>query len=196
MITIITGTVIEKLGELLVLDVHGVGYGVLVTTEELSKATNGEKIKLYIYEHIRDDAHDLYGFSELTTRQLYGQLLSVNGVGPKMALSILNVGKESDVRAAIARGDTKWLALASSVGKRVAERIVVDLKDKVGIVSSEGATSFLQGLSAEELTKDDAAQALITLGFTANDAANALRSIDEKLPTEERVKQALKGAAL
>jgi Holliday junction DNA helicase RuvA len=196
MIATLKGEVTEKIAGIVVLEVHGVGYGVLVTDEAYSRTNLGEEVKLYVYEHIREDSHDLFGFSSLITKQLFEQLISVNGVGPKMALAIMNIGTGNDVRSAIARGDTKWLVQASGVGKRVAERVVVDLKDKVGLAVAADATSFLQDADAQTAMQDDAVQALIALGFTLHDAAHALKSIDQKLTTEERVKQALKGSAL
>jgi Holliday junction DNA helicase RuvA len=190
MIATLNGIIAEKLAELLVLDVNGVGYGLLVTDDDLQHLVAGDKAKVYVHEHIRENSHDLYGFSHLDSLRLFEQLLDVNGVGPKMALNILGVGSADAVRAAIASGDTKFIQAASGVGKRVAERIIVELKDKVGLVSSEGATDFLQGPAMQ----DEAVQALVSLGFSPQDATLALQKIDAKLPAEERIKQALKVA--
>lgn len=190
MIATLNGTVAEKLSEVLVLDVKGVGYGLLVTNEDFSKLGVGENAKMYVYEHVRENAFDLYGFCKLESKKLFEQLLDVNGVGPKMALNILGVGSADAVRVAIASGDTKFIQAASGVGKRVAERVIVELKDKVGLISSEGATDFLQGPDSG----DEAVQALISLGFTAQDATTALKNVDKKLPAEDRIKQALKGS--
>lgn len=189
MIATLSGTVAEKLPELLVVEAGGVGYGLLVTNEDFGRLSVGEETKMYVHEHIRENAYDLYGFCSLDSKRLFEQLLEVNGVGPKMALNILGVGSADAVRTAIAAGDTKFIQAASGVGKRVAERVVVELKDKVGLVSAEGATDFLQGPAMQ----DEAVQALVSLGFTAQDAVIALQKIDDKLPTEDRVKQALKG---
>lgn len=189
MIATLKGTVTEKLIGVLVLDVGGVGYGLLVTNEDFGRLAIGEQAKMYVHEHIRENTYDLYGFCSLDSRRLFEQLLDVNGVGPKMALNILGVGSADAVRAAIASGDTKFIQAASGVGKRVAERVVIDLKDKVGLVSAEGATDFLQGPAMQ----DEAVQALVSLGFTAQDAVLALQEVDDKLPTEDRVKHALKG---
>lgn len=188
MIATLTGTVAEKLSEHLVLEVSGVGYGVLVTTEDIGRLSPGEQAKIYVYEYIRENSYDLYGFCTLESKKLFEQLLEVNGVGPKMALNILNIGSSDAVRSAIAAGDTKYIQAASGVGKRVAERIVVELKDKVGLVSSEGAIDFLRGPAME----DEAVQALISLGFSPQDAVQALLKIDEDLPAADRIKQALK----
>lgn len=192
MIATLTGTIAEKIGELVILNVHGVGYGLLTPAEDFSKLSSGDEAKFYIYEHIRETAHDLYGFTQQDTKRLFEQLLDVNGVGPKMALSILGIGSVEDVRRAIASGDTKYITAAPGVGKRVAERVVVELKDKVGLVATASDTLFIASTYAE---KDEAIQALLALGFTLPDASAALANIDNALPTEERVKQALKGGA-
>ncbi len=191
MITTLNGKVAEKLPELVILDVNGVGYGVFVPLEDYGKLKTGEEAKVYIYEHIRENSHDLFGFTSLETKQLFERLLEVNGVGPKMALNILSVGNSAEVRKAIAGGDTKFIQAASGVGKRVAERVVVDLKDKVGLASSAGDSMFMGSSAAQ---KDEAVQALVSLGFSVPDALEALANIDKDLPSEQRVKRALKGA--
>jgi Holliday junction DNA helicase RuvA len=191
MIATLTGKVAEKIGDIVVIDVAGVGYGVLVTTEDFGLLTTGNTVKVYVYEHIRENSHDLFGFVNLDTRQLFQQLLDVNGVGPKMALSVLSVGSANEVRRAIASGDLKFIQQASGVGKRVAERIVVDLKDKVGLAGVDlSTTGLLQ--SDTMLRSDEAVEALVTLGYSPQDAAAALARIPAGLPTEERIKQALK----
>lgn len=193
MIATLTGTIAEKIGELVILNVHGVGYGLLTPAEDFNKMLPGDEAKYYIYENIRENSHDLYGFTQIDTKRLFEQLLDVTGVGPKMALSILNIGSVEDVRRAIAGGDTKYITAAQGVGKRVAERVVVELKDKVGLVSTASDAIFVASSYAE---KDQAVQALVALGFTVPDAAAALNGIDNNLPLEERVKIALKGSAL
>jgi Holliday junction DNA helicase RuvA len=191
MIAMLTGVVAEKLLDVVVLDVQGVGYGVYVTTEDFGRLSTGERAKVYIYEHIREVSHDLFGFLQLDTKRLFEQLLGVNGVGPKMALNVLSIGTTNEVRSAIASGDIKTIQKANGVGKRVAERIVVELKDKVGLEGVDlASTGLLQG--DHMLLKDEAAEALVALGYSAQDASVALQNIDPALPTEERVKLALK----
>lgn len=190
MIAMLTGVVAEKVFDSIVLDVQGVGYGVFVTNEDHGRLAAGDQAKLYIYEHIREMSHDLFGFTTPDAKKLFEQLLDVNGVGPKMALSVLNIGNAPEVRASIAGGDTKTIQKANGVGKRVAERIVVDLKDKVGLPGVElSATGLLQ--SDTRLLKDEAVEALVALGYTPQDAAIALHNIDPTLSTESRIKQAL-----
>ncbi len=191
MIATLSGTIAEKLAELVVIDVGGVGYGVLVTNEDYGQLTVGESAKVYVYEHIRENTHELFGFITLDTKDLFEQLLSVNGVGPRMALSVLSIGTTGEVKQGIATGDTKFIQLAAGVGKRVAERIVVDLKDKVGLVGVDlSATGLLQ--TDGILRQDDAIEALVALGYTPHDAAVALAHVDKSLSIEERIKLALK----
>jgi holliday junction DNA helicase RuvA len=190
MIAFLEGKVAEQLGDLIVIDVAGVGYGLWVTQEDWGHLAVGSDAKLYVYEHIREQSFDLYGFSSLTTKKLFEQLLSVNGVGPKMALAILSVGSGKEVSQAIAESNVRFLQAASGVGKKVAERVVVDLKDKVGVSSSD-YTSFLGSPSVNRF--DEAQAALVSLGYTAQDAAYALENIDPSLSSEERIKLALKG---
>lgn len=182
------------MGELVVLDVKGVGYGILVPADDFSKLSVGDISKLYIYEHIREVSHDLYGFLDFSTKLLFEQLLGVNGVGPKMAINILGVGSPAVLKQAIASGDTKLIQTASGVGKKVAERVVIELKEKVGLIVSDKAELLLIGTASSQ--NDEAVQALMALGYTFPDAAGALAGIDKKIPTEDRVKQALRGSAL
>lgn len=192
MIATLNGVVSEKLADIVVLDVQGVGYGVFVAAEDHGRLVTGEQAKVYVHEHIREQAHDLFGFLSRDTQNLFEQLLGVNGVGPKMALNMLSIGSAQAVRQAIASGDVRFIQQASGVGKRVAERVVVDLKDKVGLAGVDlASTGVLQ--SEEGLLKDEAIEALVALGYTSADAAAALQKVDAKLPTEDRIKQALKG---
>lgn len=192
MIATLDGTVSEKLTDEIVIDVQGVGYGIYVTAEDYSRLVTGETAKLYVYEYVREQAHDLFGFLKRDTQGLFEQLLEVNGVGPKMALNMLSIGSAQEVRQAIASGDVKFMQQAGGVGKRVAERVVVELKDKVGLVGVDlESTGLLQG--EDNLLKDEAVQALVALGYTSADAAAALQKVDPKLPTEDRIKQALSG---
>jgi Holliday junction DNA helicase RuvA len=190
MITTLSGVVSERLRDVVVIDVQGVGYGVYMTNEDHGHIANGQPTKVYVYEHIREQSHDLFGFLSLDTKNLFEQLLGVNGVGPKMALSVLSIGSGGDVRQAIAGGDTKVIQQANGVGKRVAERIIVDLKDKVGLVGIDlQSTGLLQGSSMA--MQDEALEALMALGYGVADATVALQNVAEDLSTEERVKQAL-----
>ena len=151
MIATLSGVVSEKLGDVLVLDVGGVGYGLIVTLADFGSLHAGQPAKLYVHEHIREDAHDLYGFAQQDTLGLFRQLLSVKNVGPKVALAVLGIGTAADVRAAIAGGDVKRLQTAKGVGKRAAEQMVVELRDKVGLMPGAAAEDVV-GRGAANLT--------------------------------------------
>jgi Holliday junction DNA helicase RuvA len=191
MIATLTGMIAEKTADLVVLDVAGVGYGVFMTTEDHGGVPSGQQVKLYIYEHIRENSHDLFGFVRTDTKKLFELLLSVSGIGPRMALNVLSIGTSSEVRQAIATGDTKFIQVAPGVGKRVAERVIVELKDKVGLEGVDlSTTGLLQ--SDTKLLGDEAVEALVALGFSSQEASKALQGADSNLSTEERVKFALK----
>jgi len=190
MIATLSGVVSEKLGSMVVLEVGGVGYGLQVTAEDFGRLPTGDAAKLYVYEHIREQAYDLFGFVQLDTKQLFEQLLSVKNVGPKVALAVLDIGTAPAVRGAIAAGEVKLLQSSKGVGKRAAAQIVVELRDKVGLNASEAAEGIVYRPGVNVL--DEATEALVSLGYTPQDAAQALSDIDTSLPTEERVRQALR----
>jgi Holliday junction DNA helicase RuvA len=194
MIATLTGKISEKLNDKLIIDVNGIGYGLYVTLDDSSKLELNQNTKLYVYEHVREQSYELFGFTSRDIQNLFEQLLEVNGVGPKMALNLLSIGSASDVRRAIAEGDFKFIQRANGVGKRVAERVVIELKDKVGLIASDLGDSDIFRSNVGQ-SKDDAVEALIALGFSPNDAIEAFKSIDKDLPTEERIRLALKGAS-
>jgi Holliday junction DNA helicase RuvA len=191
MIATLSGNIAEKISEVVVLDVHGVGYGLHVTAEDFNRLNTNEAAKLYIYEHIREQGYDLFGFVQLDTKRLFEQLLDVKNVGPKVALAVLDIGDANAVRNAIAAGDVKLLQSAKGVGKRAAEQIVVELRDKVGVLASGNAEDIVSRPGIN--TQDEATEALVSLGYSPQDAILALQKIDNSLPTEERIKLALKG---
>lgn len=193
MIATLTGAVSEKLADMIVLDVRGIGYGLRVTAEDFGLLAIGTPAKLYIYEYIREQAYDLYGFTKRDTQGLFEQLLEVKNVGPKVAMAVLDIGTAAAVRGAIAAGDVKLLQTAKGVGKRAAEQIVVELRDKVGVAASDAAEGIVTrpGVNAQ----DEAVEALVSLGYSPQDATLALQRIDASLPVEDRIKQALRGGA-
>jgi Holliday junction DNA helicase RuvA len=191
MIATLNGVVSEKTLDGIVIDVHGVGYGLLVTAEDHSRLVINQPVKVYVHEHIREDAHDLYGFVLVDTQKLFEQLLSVKNVGPKVALAVLGIGNANAVRSAIAAGDVKMLQTAKGVGKRAAEQMVVELRDKVGLVAGMDAENLITRSGVN--TADEAMQALLALGYSESDAQLALQPIDATLSTEERIKLALRG---
>jgi Holliday junction DNA helicase RuvA len=190
MIAYLDGVIREKNIENVVIDVNGVGYGVKVTINDAVSLKTEQRIKLYIYEHIREDAHDLYGFASEPVRRLFKLLLTVKNVGPKVALAVMSIDNEEAIRTAIAGGDVELIKSAKHVGKRAAEQIVVELRDKVGFMAGEDAEDIVTRGSVN--SADEAMQALISLGFSGAEASKALSNIDKTLPVEEKVKQALR----
>ncbi len=190
MIAHINGTVAEKFAGSVIIDVHGVGYELSVPAGDYERCTLDETIKFYTYHHVREQAEELFGFSSLAAKKLFELLITVQGVGPKAALAILSLGSSEDVRNAIANADSSFVTKASGVGKKTAERVVVDLADKVGV-----ATYYQQEISVQTVVgvDDEALEALMALGYTLADATKALEHIDVNLPTARRVTEALKG---
>lgn len=191
MIAHISGIVADKYDNSLVIDVNGVGYEIQVTLSDFERAPLKEKTTLYTYHHIREQSQDLFGFSEKSAKSLFKQLLSVKNVGPKVALAVLDIGSTDYVRASIANGEVKTLQTAKGVGKRAAEQMVVELRDKVGYTTSSEAEALVGRAGVDQ--SDEALQALVVLGYSDVDAQKALQNIDPALSTEERIKQALKG---
>lgn len=191
MIAHIFGVVAEKFNNAIIVDVHGVGYEINVSAHDYDDVAPGAEVKFYTYHHIREQSQELFGFSTLAAKKLFELLITVQGVGPKAALAILSLDHAEHVRNAIANADSAYLAKASGVGKKTADRVVVDLSDKVGmpIVYKQQGT----GVQTEIAASDDALEALIALGYTLADAGRALDGIDASLPTGDRVRLALKG---
>lgn len=191
MIAHVSGIVAEKFGSSVIIDVQGVGYEVQVPLGDYDHVTLNEEIKFYTYHHIREQSQDLFGFSSLAAKKLFELLITVQGVGPKAALAILGLGDSEMVRNSIANSDAAFIARASGVGKKTAERVTVDLSDKVGLALRTNNDVF--GNSTIVAGNDEALEALMALGYNLNDATTALEGISTDLSTAERVTQALKG---
>lgn len=192
MIAHVAGIVAEKFNNSVIVDVQGVGYEIQTPLGDYERALLDEKVKFYTYHHIREQSQDLFGFSTLAAKKLFELLITVQGVGPKAALAILSIAESEVVRNAIANEDTVFVARATGVGKKTAERVVVDLKDKVG-TPLRYDNSTVTGESAVLTHADEALEALMALGYNLNDATAALKGVSTDLSTAERVTQALKG---
>lgn len=191
MIAHVRGQVVEKFSSSLIVDVAGVGYEVAVPLGDFDEISLDDTVKLYTYHSVREQSEDLYGFSSLAAKKLFELLITVQGVGPKAALAILGLGSSEAVRNAIANSDAAFVAGASGVGKKTAERVVVDLSDKVGLPTYYGRKD--EPAQTELNTTDEALEALMALGYTLADATKALETVDQTLPTARRVTEALKG---
>lgn len=186
------GSVTFATPDRVVLDVGGVGFSLAVSANTAACVRVGEEATLYTYLNVREDALDLFGFSDREEQASFLLLTSVSGVGPKAALSILSAVTPSALALAIVSGDEKALCAAQGVGKRIASRIILELKDKV---SGEAAISGISTGAAPKVSasgSDEAAEALIALGYSASEVYAALSRVDASLPTEERVRQGLR----
>jgi holliday junction DNA helicase RuvA len=187
MIARLRGRAVARTPDGLVLDVGGVGYLVHATPSAMRQ--EGGEITVHTYMHVREDALQLYGFAELAERDLFVQLLSVNGVGPKVALAVVSGSPASALRRAIVLEDTARFQAIPGIGKKTAERIVLELKEKL---AGDLSLAPAPGAPAGDLVARDA---LVELGFSVQDAERALATVDPELPAEERVRLALRQAA-
>ncbi len=180
MIGSLRGKITSKTDKFIILEVGGVGYKVSLSPDTLSKIK--DEVFLFIHTHVREDSLDLYGFLEQEELNFFEMLINVSGIGPKGALAILGIASIETLRKAISTGDISYLTKISGIGKKTAEKIVIELRDKMGEDISEGS---LQG----EL---DAMEALKSLGYSQNQAREALKEIGAEGTTSEKVRQALK----
>jgi len=191
MIAHISGVIVEKFDSSVIVDVHGIGYEIKLALSDFNTTLLESNVKFYTYHHIREQAQELFGFSSLLAKKLFELLITVQGVGPKAAISILSLGDTETVRNSIANSNTIFIAGASGIGKKTAGRIVVDLFDKVGHAIATDVNNA--GLSNIIANNDEALEALMALGYNLNDATKALEGISAELSTSERVTQALRG---
>ena len=191
------GTVAELLPYLAVIDCGGVGYACKTTNNTLSRLKKGQKGRVYTYLNVGEGIFDLYGFATQNELNSFKMLLGVSGVGPKAALAILSVGTPETLAMAIVTGDEKARTAAPGIGKKIAQRIILELKDKMAKETAAGLDfSGGKGTPAAPVFSSkatEAAQALAVLGYSSQEAAAALKGIDvEGLPLEEIIRQSLR----
>ena len=201
MINYVSGILSEIEDNIIIVEAGGIGYGINVPASligELPKA--GSAVRIYTYFSVKEDSESLYGFINKEDRDMFRQLISVNGVGPKGALAILSVIRPDDLRLAIATGDSKSISRAQGIGAKTAERVILELKNKVGDINAIGA-AVLGGKSAGTIAAgkqygpvSEAMDALIMLGYSRMEAGKALSlvNVNEDMPTEEVLRLALK----
>lgn len=198
MITFLHGKLIDSLPTQVIIEVNGTGYEVLIPLSSYDKLPSpGQPLKILTHLVVREDAHTLYGFMTTAERELFRLLINtVSGIGPKIALNVLSGISVTAFRGAVANGDIKMLSQISGVGKKTAERIVVELKDKVGAAGAWEASSAQRGLSPDDQKVNDAVLALMALGFKQIEAHDMVRAAQNALgPTaslEELVRACLK----
>lgn len=185
MIAQLTGTITHKDVRFVVLSTHGVGYKVFVTGSSMEKLREGKEATLWTYLAVREDALDLYGFPTKDEQDFFELLISISGIGPKSALGILNVASIKTLRQAVSSGDTSILTKVSGIGRKNAEKIVLELKGKFEATDEEFGGSMRD--------EADAIEALKSLGYAEREAREALTKVSKEIVgTGERVKQALK----
>ena len=190
MIWRLRGTLAGRTPDGFVLDVNGVGYLLAATPGAVRAAEGGGEAIVETYLHVREDALQLYGFADAAERQLFLHLLTVAGIGPKVALAIVSGSPAADLRRAIVLQDTARFQAIPGVGKKTAERIVLELKEKLGAEDPVPISSAV-GTSSHMTARD----ALVELGYSVVEAEQALAGVDPDLPAEERVRLALRQAA-
>lgn len=195
----LNGTVAHKEANLAVIDCGGVGYACRTTTNTLSLLNLGEKAKLYTYLNTKEDAFDLYGFSTAEELNLFRLLIGVSGVGPKAGLAILSSNTPANLAMSIITGDERALTCAPGVGKKIAQRVILELKDKLakGQVAAAGESYGGSGVTIiPENKASEAAAALAVLGYSREEINAALRGIDlDNLSLEQIIRTALRGLA-
>lgn len=201
MITFLRGRLVEALPTQAIVEVNGVGYEVLIPLSSFDKLpAPGGEVQILTHLTIREDAHLLYGFMTSAERDLFRLLINtVSGIGPKIALNVLSGMNPVALRGAVAKGDVKALSQISGVGKKTAERIVVELKDKIGAAGAWEATSAERSLSPDDQKVNDAVLALMALGFKQPEAHEAIRAAQAVLgplaSVEDLVRASLKKGA-
>jgi Holliday junction DNA helicase RuvA len=184
------GRPVARRGDGIVLDVGGVGYLVSATRSAHRLCEAGGEVTLETHTHVREDALQLYGFADAEERELFELLLGVSGIGPKVALAIVSGSPPADLRRAIVLGDTKRFEAIPGIGRKIAQRVVMELKEKLGAVALEAVAPTPDAPRPHVVARD----ALVELGFTFAEAEERLAAVDEDLPPEERVRLALRAA--
>lgn len=186
----IKGKIILKKDKFLILETAGVGYKINMSPDTLSKVKKiGDEAMFWIHTHVREDALDLYGFSEYLELEFFEMLINISGIGPKGALTILGVASIETLRKAIGTGDVSYLTKISGIGKKTAEKIVIELRDKMASKIGPKGDSSMQG----EL---DALEALKSLGYSQNEAREALKKVSPDKDTNAKIREALKILAM
>ena len=193
----LSGLVAELYPNLAVIDCGGVGFEVNTSSYTLSQLKAGEKAKLYTYVHIREDSFEIYGFSGKSEKRCFEMLLGVSGVGPKAALSILSVNTPESLIMSIVSGNERAITAAAGVGKKIAQRVILELKDKMAketeSVSFSDAAAFTPTAVSDRSKLGDASAALAVLGYSVPEINAALKAVDmENLTLEQIIKAALK----
>ena len=196
MIDYLSGKLVIKDPTYVIIDVGGIGYHVKISLQTYSKIKDEEQLKLLTFLHIKEDAHTLYGFKEEAEKRLFLLLIGINGVGPNTGLMILSSLSADEIEHAILSGDVATIQHVKGIGAKTAQRIILELKDKVGKATSDGNTVPLGFLKSSNKTREEALQALITLGFPKTAAEKNIAAVLKKtvgeISLEDLIKASLK----
>ncbi|MFA5644048.1 MAG: Holliday junction branch migration protein RuvA [Patescibacteria group bacterium] len=186
MISYLKGKISFKLKNSVLIEVNNIGYSVFVGENFLNELKVGQELEIFTHQYVREEALDLYGFKTLEELSFFELLISISGIGPKSALSVLGIAKLSDIKESIVRGDSHLLTKVSGIGKKIAERVVLELKDKLFKLGGDYDLSS-SGSSADEI------DALMALGYSLPEAREALNKVDKNIvDSGEKIKEALK----
>lgn len=188
MISYLKGKILNRGANFIILRVGDVGYKIFVNAGMLADFNVGAEAEIYTHQHVREDALDLYGFKSMEELEMFEMLLSISGIGPKSALGVLSVGSVEDIKESISSGDPHLLTKVSGIGRKTAERVVLELREKVGqIADGRRQTANGRNFSGDEI------DALMALGYSMQQAREALRSVDKNVKDSgERIREALK----
>ena len=188
MISYLKGKILAKRQNFIIVSVNGVGYQVFLSPGAQIKMEAGQEIEVYTHQHVREDALDLYGFRSLEEMEFFELLLSVSGIGPKSALGVLAVASIDDIKESIVRGDSELLTKVSGIGRKTAERVVLELKEKIGRLAN------MVGQKGEVISANgDEIDALMALGYSMQQARDSLSKVDSGIKDSgERIREALK----
>lgn len=187
MIAHLKGKILLRGQKFIIIDAGGIGYKIFAAPETIKKAKGKEEFSLWTHLHVREDALELYGFTEYAELEFFEMLISVSGIGPKSALGVIGVAPLDTLKRAVSAGETEYLTKVSGIGRRTAEKIIVELREKLG------GAEFMEG--KDELLKgeQDALEALQSLGYSLREAREALKQVPKEIEdTNNRIKEALK----
>jgi Holliday junction DNA helicase RuvA len=191
MISFLSGKILAKGVNFVILRVNDAGYKIFINNVFLADVKIGVELEIYTHQYVREDALDLYGFKSMEELEMFELLLSISGIGPKSALGVLAVGSVEDIKESISRGDPHLLTKVSGIGRKTAERVVLELREKVGHLSLSS-----KSVSGTSLASGDEIDALMALGYSMQQARDALSSVDKSTKDSgERIKAALKKLA-
>ena len=189
MISFLSGKILNKGQNYAIIKVGNIGYQVFINSTMLADLDIGQEVEIYTHQYVREDALDLYGFKSVKELEMFELLLSISGIGPKSALGVLAIASVADIKESISRGDSALLTKVSGIGRKTAERVVLELREKIGNLKLE--TGNLK--SGTGSVSGDEIDALMALGYSMTQARDALRAVDVKIKDSgERIKQALR----